>query len=356
MNNYSNYSNGGVATQFNFGRTKDGRSVTAYRIENGRGASAVILDYGCVVQSLCVPDAQGDFTDVVLGYDTVREYEENDGYMGAAVGRVANRIGRGVFELNGRTYRLACNDGENHLHGGIRGFDKVFWEAEATEDGLALTRLSPDGEEGYPGSLEVKITYSLTDGNALRIVYDAVSDADTLVNLTNHSYFNLNGGGSTLGHTLRIFADAFTENDPSCLPTGRLLPVAGTPFDFREPKQIGRDIFWDNTQLWYGAGYDHNYVLPDGSGTAMLKAAAVLYGPETGIGMTVWTDRPGMQLYTGNHLTPRQGKNGSMIDRRGGLCLETQIWPNATAYPHFPSPILKAGERYHSETAYQFEV
>ncbi|NLA85713.1 MAG: galactose mutarotase, partial [Clostridiales bacterium] len=238
--------------QYIFGRTIDGRDVTAWRLENTRGAAATILDYGCTVQSLLIPNARGGLTDAVLGYDTAAEYEENGGYAGAVIGRVANRIGKSEFTLNGSTYRLARNDGENHLHGGIRGFDKAFWKAEAGQNTLALSRLSPDGEEGYPGNLEVTVTYLLNEDNALRIVYDAVSDDDTLINLTNHSYFNLNGEGSVLGHYLQINASTFTENDRDCLPTGRLLPSAGTPFDFREPKPIGRDIEAPDIQLCYG--------------------------------------------------------------------------------------------------------
>ncbi len=339
-----------------FGHTKDGDGVTAWRLENTRGAAATVLDYGCTIQSLCMPNARGGLTDVVLGYDSVAEYEENGGYAGAVIGRFANRIGKSEFTLNGKTYPLARNDGENHLHGGIRSFDKVLWKAEAGQSTLVLSRLSPEGEEGYPGNLEVTVTYLLTDDNTLRIVYDAVSDDDTLVNLTDHSYFNLNGEGSVLGHYLLINASAFTENDRNCLPTGRLLPVSGTPFDFREPKQIGRDIEAPDMQLRYGSGYDHNYILKNDAEPAQLKKAAVLYSPESGIRMTAYTTQPGMQLYTGNHLTPRKGKKGCLIRKRGGVCLETQLWPNATAYPHFPSPILRAGERYHTETVYRFEV
>jgi aldose 1-epimerase len=340
-----------------FGRTKDGYDVTAYRLENGLGASAVILDYGCTVQSLCMPNARGTFTDVVLGYDTVSAYEENSGYVGAVIGRVANRIGKSEFTLNGKTCRLARNDGDNHLHGGLRGFDKMIWKAAAAgQNELVLTRLSPDGEENYPGNLEVKITYILTGDNELRIMYDAAADVDTIVNLTNHSYFNLNGGGSVLGHELQIFAGQLTENDPDCLPTGKLLSVSDSPFDFRNPKPLGRDIQAPDSQLRYGSGYDHNYVLTNGKGTLLMTRAAVLHSTDTGIRMTILTTQPGMQLYSGNHLTPRKGKNGTLIDKHGGVCLETQVWPNAMAYAHFPSPILRAGNRYHTETVYHFDV
>ena len=341
---------------FSFGHTKNGLHVTAYRLGNNRGASATILNYGCTIQSLCMPNAQGTVTDVVLGYDTLSEYEENSGYAGAAIGRVANRIGSGTFTLNGKIYRLALNDGENHLHGGDKGFDKFIWDAAMESNILVLTRLSPDGEDKYPGSLAVRITYELNDSDELRIIYDAVGDKDTLVNLTNHSYFNLNGTGSVLGHYLQVFADHFTENDQNCLPTGKLLRTADTPFDFVKPKQLGRDIDAANVQLLYGSGYDHNFVLSDDPNTAQLKKAAVLYSPETGISMTVMTTQPGIQVYTGNHLTPRKGKNSCLIDRRGGVCLETQVWPNAAAYPHFPSPVLRANAQYHTETVYRFEL
>ena len=339
--------------QYIFGNTKNGESVSAYCLTNNRGASVTILDYGCIVQALTVPNAQGALTDVVLGYDTVAEYEANDGYLGAVIGRFANRIGKSEFTLGGKTYQLARNDGENHLHGGIRGFDKFIWNASERGNALELTRVSPDGEENYPGNLTVKVTYELTDDNELRIIYDAYTDADTVVNFTNHSYFNLNGSGTALNHTLQVFAEEFTENDEHCLPTGKLLKTSGTPFDFSQPKQLGLDICADNVQLVYGNGYDHNFVLSD---SEVLKKAAVLFSPETGIAMTTFTTLPGMQVYSSNWLTARKGKNRSQIDRRGAICLETQVFPNALACPNFPSPILRAGEHFHSETVYRFEA
>ena len=336
-----------------FGHTKTGESVGAYCLENSRGSSVTVLDYGCTVQALKVPNAQGGLTDVVLGYNTVSENEENDGYLGAAIGRFANRIGKSEFTLNGKTHYLARNDGENHLHGGIKGFDKYIWVASEKGNALELTRESPDGEESYPGKLTVKITYELTDSNELKITYDADTDADTVVNLTNHSYFNLNGEGTVLNHNLQVFAEQFTENDEHCLPTGRLFKTEGTPFDFAEPKQLGRDIDADNVQLHYGKGYDHNFVLED---SAKLKKAAVLYSPETGIAMTALTTLPGVQVYSGNWLSSRKGKNGSHIDRRYAICLETQVFPNAMACANFPSPVLRAGEHFHTETVYRFDL
>jgi aldose 1-epimerase len=342
-----------------FGRTADGGTVTAWCLRNHQGAQAVILDYGCTVQSLVVPDARGGFTDVVLGYDTVHEYEDNGGYIGCAVGRFANRIGKGAFTLNEKTYLLARNDGENHLHGGLRGFDKYIWDSEVQGNSLALTRLSPDGEENYPGNLSVRITYTLTDDNALRLAYDADTDADTIVNLTNHSYFNLNGQGSVLQHFLQVFADAYTGIDKNCLPTGAFQPTAGSAFDFRELKQIGRDIDAPDIQLHYGSGYDHNFVL---SGSFMLispvksRKAAVLYSPESGIRMTVLTTQPGMQVYSGNHLTNRKGKNGIKFGRRSAVCLETQCFPDAMSHANFPSPVLRPDMHYHEETVYRFDI
>lgn len=340
-------------THYIFGNTKTGESVTAYRLTNSRDAAATILDYGCIVQSLIVPNAHGGLTDVVLGYDTAQEYEDNDGHLGAAIGRFANRIGKSEFTLGEKTYHLASNDGENHLHGGIKGFDKYMWTASAKGNALELTRVSPDGEENYPGNLKLKVTYELTENNELKITYDADTDADTVINLTNHSYFNLTGSGTAMNHELQVFAEQFTENDEHCLPTGKLLKTAGTPFDFAESKAVGRDIGADDVQLHYGNGYDHNFVLSD---SARFKPAAILRSPETGIVMSTFTTLPGIQVYSSNWLTPRKGKNGSSIDRHCSICLETQVFPNAMACANFPSPILRASEHFHTETVYRFET
>lgn len=342
---------------FSFGQLSDGREVTAYRIENSCGASATLINYGAAVQSLRVPGRTGALTDVVLGYDTAAEYEKNDGFLGATIGRVGNRIGGAKFSLNGTTYCLADNDRGNCLHGGIRGFDKCLWEAAAAssgteagapEDSVSFTRLSPDGEEGFPGNLTVRVTYTLTEENALRIRYDADTDKDTLVSLTNHSYFNLEGRGTVLDHLLTIHADRFCENDSGCLPTGRLLPVEGTPFDFRTEKPIGRDLEADHIQLKNGGGYDHCYVL---SG----MNAAVLYAPGTGIRMRVITDAPGMQLYTSNFLPPRPCQGGQVFGLRDAAALETQLFPNGMNCYGFPSPVLRAGQHLQSETVYAFD-
>ena len=334
-----------------FGVTKNGEQVTAYTLKNG-AMSAVILDYGCTIQALCAPDKNGTPVDVVLGYVTVAEYEQHDGYLGAAIGRVGNRIAKGKFTLNGKDYTLAVNNGPNHLHGGLVGFDSVIWNAKVTGDALVLSRLSPDGEEGYPGNLDVTITYRLTE-DALSITYDAKTDADTLLNLTNHSYFNLAGEGDVLDHILQVNADAFCEGDADCLPTGKLIPVNGTPFDFTAAKKIGQDIGADDIQLKNAGGYDHNVCLSD---PADVKTAAILYSEKTGIEMTTTTTLPGMQLYSANFLTERTGKGGRTIGFRHALCLETQRYPDAIHNPHFPSVVLTPDKAYHEVTTYSFKV
>lgn len=332
-----------------FGCLKDGSPVTAWQLENN-GLKAVFLDYGAALQSLLVPGRDGLPVDTVLGYDSAREYEENTCFFGAVIGRVANRIGGAEFSLNGIRYLLAKNDGENHLHGGLRGFDRRLWQSEAAgESAVRFFRLSPDGEEGYPGNLQLSVTYAL-EGGALSICYEARTDADTPVVLTNHSYFNLNGGGSVLKHTLSVAAERFTENDAACLPTGRILSVEGTPFDFRRAKAIGRDIDTDDAQLHNGGGYDHNFIL---TGAA---DAAVLVGDLSGIRMTMHTDMPGVQVYSGNNLTPHRGKGGAAYARRDALCLETQLFPNALRCYGFPSPILHPGELLCSRTVYAFDT
>ena len=334
-------------TTFPFGSLADGAAVTAARIQNAAGASVTVLDYGATVQSICVPDRNRRLVDVVLGYDSPADYATRKGYLGATVGRVANRISGAAFSLNGRTYELAKNNGENHLHGGIRGFSYYVWDMAAGDDSVVFARLSPNGEEGYPGALRVRVTFTLTPDNALRIVYDADADADTLVNLTNHSYFNLNDGGSVLDHTLQIFAGRFCENDAGCLPTGRLLDVEGTPFDFRVAKPIGRDIDADDEQLRLGGGYDHNFCLGGGR-------AAVVTGDRSGVVMTVDTDMPGVQLYSANGLPRQSGKGGAMMGPREAVCLETQLWPNVMNCYGFPSPVLRGGQHLRSETVYAF--
>ena len=332
-----------------FGSTGDGRKVTAWCIEN-EGMSVTLIDYGATVQALTVPDRSGRPVDVVLGYDTVQDYEANGFFLGATIGRVGNRIGGASFKLNGREYVLAKNDGENHLHGGNFGFDRQMWQgASSGENSVTFSRLSPDGEEGYPGNLQVSVTFTLS-GGALHISYDADTDADTVVNLTNHSYFNLNGGGTVLEHMLQVSAEKFTEADAGCLPTGRMLSVAGTAFDFRTPKPIGRDIEKDELQLSFGRGYDHNFVLTG------ADQAAMLWSEQSGICMTMRTDLPGVQVYSGNALLEHTGKGGAEYGFRKAICLETQLFPNAMRCYGFPSPILRAGQHLHTETSYAFSL
>ena len=335
-----------------FGVTKDGRVVTAWMLENGNGMRATILDYGCTVQSLMVPDCTGRSVDVVLGYNTIEEYEKNSGYLGAVVGRVGNRICEGRFTLNGKDYQLAQNDRGNHLHGGIVGFDKKVWKGCRNGDELVLLGISPDGEEGYPGNVYAEVRYRLDEDNTLRITYDALSDRDTLLNLTNHSYFNLSGGGTILNHELQIFANEFLEADKNCLPTGKRLSVSNTPFDFREPKTVGRDINEKDDQLACGNGYDHNFCLSD---EGEWKRVAILRCPATGIVMSCMTTQPGVQFYSANGLSERMGKKGRM-GVRDALCLETQVWPDAIHHADFPSAVLKGNIPFHSQTAYRFSL
>ena len=334
--------------KYKFGTLSDGTEVTAIKASNDASMSMTIINYGATVQSLTVPAADGTLTDVVLGYDNPEDYERGTAYLGATIGRVGNRIGGAAFTLNGQTYELAKNDGENHLHGGIKGFDKCMWNIYAEGSSVICSRLSSDGEEGYPGNLEVTVTFTLTDDNALQIAYDAESDADTVINLTNHSYFNLNGGGSVLDHILQISADRFCEGDAGCLPTGRLLDVSGTPFDFRQPKAIGRDIEADNEQLRLAGGYDHNYCL-NGTHAATLSSA------QTGIIMDVFTDRPGMQVYSANMMDPGDPpfKGKASRCKHCAIALETQDYPNSINLGK-NSVILKPGEKYNTTTVYKF--
>ncbi len=334
-----------------FGMTQSGERVKSYTIVTPM-LCGEFLDYGATIRSLSVKDRSGNWVDVVLGYDTVSEYEMQDGYLGACIGRVGNRIGNGEFALNGQTYPLAKNDGANHLHGGNRGFDKFIWDAELGENYVRFSRCSPDGEEGYPGNLMVSVTYRLTD-STLELIYDAETDKDTLCNLTNHTYWNLNGGGTVLEHSLQVNADGFLENDSGCLPTGKILSVVGTPMDFCTPKQIGKDIHADHIQLRNCGGYDHNFCLREQSG---LHEAALLYSERTGITMRTMTTMPGLQVYSGNFLTKRPGKNGATYEKQHAICLETQFYPNAMKCDGFPEPILKNGEKYHHVTQYIFSV
>jgi aldose 1-epimerase len=335
-------------------------SVREFALENSNGMKVRLTNYGAIVTAIEVPDRTGQFADVALGHSSLEGYVNavDRPYFGSVVGRYGNRIANGKFMLNGKEYKLAKNNGENHLHGGLMGFDKVIWNAKVTgKNAVQFSYLAKDGEEGYPGNLSVKVTYTLTEDNELRIDYLAVTDKATPVNLTNHSYFNLAGEGSPtiLDHQLMIAADAFTPVDQGLIPTGELRPVTGTPFDFRKAKAIGRDVGMKDQQLEYGLGYDHNWVLHKGKGG--LTLAATLYEPKSGRFMEVFTEEPGIQFYCGNFLDGRlHGKSGKVYAYRSGLCLETQHYPDSPNQPGFPSTILNPGKEYKTATIYKFGV
>ena len=342
-----------------FGKMADGTPVDLYTLTNDNGLQAKITTYGGAVVSLLVPDRDGKLDDVVLGLETLEEYVKKSPFFGCIAGRYANRIAKGKFTLNGVAYTLAQNDGPNHLHGGVKGFDKAVWAAQAKSSddgaGLELTYLSRDGEENYPGNLSVTVTYTLTNDDALRIDYMATTDADTVVNLTNHTYFNLadGGAGDILGHELMIDAERFTPTDSTAIPTGELRSVAGTPMDFRQLTAIGARIEQDDEQLRFGHGYDHNWVLNSSAGR--LALAAKVREPVTGRVMEVYTTEPGIQFYSGNFLNGTiTGKGGAVYHKRSGLCLETQHFPDSPNQPDFPSTVLKPGETYQTTTIYKF--
>ncbi len=341
-----------------FGKTPDGQNVDLYTLTNQNGMQVAITNFGGIVVRIQTVDRQGKTDDVVLGYDSLDGYVNDTAYFGAVIGRYGNRIALGKFTLDGAMYTLARNNGENSLHGGIKGFNKAVWQARemAVEDGpsVELTYLSKDGEEGYPGNLSVKVLYTLTDRNELKIDYTATTDKKTVLNLTNHSYFNLNPAGSdVLQHLLMIQADKFTPVDAGLIPTGELRSVAGTPFDFRKPTAIGARIEQEDEQLKLGKGYDHNFVL-NRKGKGMELAARVVE-PTTGRVLEVLTDEPGLQFYTGNFLDGSvRGKGGKAYGRRSAFCLETQHFPDSPNHPKFPSTELKPGEKYQTTTIYRF--
>jgi aldose 1-epimerase len=342
-----------------FGKTADGTAVELYTLTNANGVEAKIMTYGGIVVSLRVPDRKGTLGDVVLGYDELEGYLNNNPFFGALVGRYANRIARGKFTLDGHTFSLAQNDGENHLHGGTRGFDKVVWQARPVNSksgvGLKLTYLSKDGEEGYPGNLFVTVVYTLTSSNQLKIVYSATTDKKTIVNLTHHSYFNLAGPGTrdVLDHKLMLNADRFTPIVKGAIPTGELKSVKGTPMDFTRPTPIRDMINQSDEQISLGSGLDHNWVLNKRG--SELSLAARVYEPTTGRIMEVYTTEPGIQFYTGNFLDGTiRGKGGKVYLRRSGFCLEAQHFPDSPNEPNFPSVVLAPGQRYSQTTVYKF--
>jgi len=347
-----------------FGEIPEGQKVDLYTLTNSGGLKAEIMTYGAIVVSLQVPDRGGKTDDIVLGYGNLTDYLANNPYFGAIVGRYGNRIGKGKFALDGVEYSLAANNGENHLHGGIKGFDKVVWKAEPIKHrdgvGVKLMYLSKDGEEGYPGSLNCTVTYTLTGRNELKIEYLATTDKPTVVNLTHHGYFNLTGcQRDIMGHELMLNADLFTPVDAGLIPTGELRPVRGTVMDFARPTPIGARIDPDavnrDEQLKFGGGYDHNWVL-NGGGRSLTLAARV-YEPTTGRVMEVLTTEPGIQFYCGNFLDGTiTGKNGFVYKHRYGFCLETQHYPDSPNKPGFPSTVLRPGEKYQTTTIYRFST
>lgn len=344
-------------TKRSFGEVED-RSVSLFELGFKNGLQAKITNYGGIITSLSVPDKNGKIEEIVLGYDHLTGYLESTPYFGALIGRYGNRIARGKFSLNDETYELAINNGVNHLHGGLKGFDKVIWEVVATDrtnDSIRITLsyLSPDGEEGYPGNLKTTVQYTFT-ASSLSIEYRAETDAPTVVNLTNHSYFNLSGGvkGTILDHILFLDADAFLPVDSTLIPMGEFRPVNNTPFDFRVPKRIGEDITANNRQLEYGMGYDHCWIL-NGSITRKPRKVASLYHPESGRYIEVFTTESGIQFYTGNFLDGSiSGSNGVRFDQRFGLCLETQHFPDSPNQD-FPDVVLHPGETYLTKTIYR---
>ena len=342
-------------TSENFGKTKDGQKVSRIKLENKDGSFATILDYGATIDAIVVPDKNGNLIDVSLGYSTIGQYETEKAYFGSTVGRCANRIAGGRFTLSGKEYKLAVNNGENHLHGGIKAFDKKVFDYKIEDDSVLFTLLSPDGDEGYPGNLSVGVRFSFSKEHELKIEYHAQSDQDTPINLTNHAYFNLNGEGSgdILGHSMKIYAPEFTPINKNMIPTGEIAKVAGTPLDFTEAKEIGRDIEAADEQLQYGFGYDHNFVLGD---DGAMKLCAETVGEKSGIKMKTLTTKPAVQLYCGNMMEKSVGKSGKSYDKRHGFCLETQYYPNSVNQANFPSSILKKGETYNSTTIYAFSV
>ncbi len=341
--------------------TADGQNVDLYTLKNRNGVEAKITNYGGIVVSLKVPDRNRKFDDVVLGLNDLDSYLKGHPYFGAIVGRYGNRIAKGRFTLNGVEYKLAVNNGENHLHGGIKGFDKVVWTAQeqksAAGPAIRLTYLSKDGEEGYPGNLQTTVVYTLTNKNELRIDYTATTDKDTVLNLTHHSYFNLagEGNGDILNHKLMLNASRFTPTDAGSIPTGELRSVTGTPFNFLTATAIGARIKDDYDQLKLGNGYDHNFVVNGRMG--VLRRAARVSEPTTGRVMEVWTTEPGVQFYTGNFLDGTlTGKSGKIYQRRYGFCLETQHYPDSPNKPSFPTTTLKKGATFHSTTIYRFSA
>ena len=338
-----------------YGKMPDGTPIDLYTLKDGK-IEVRIMNYGATIQSILVPDRNGKVGDIALGFDTLDGYVTgNKPFFGVIAGRYANRVAHATFQLDGKTYHIPANDGDNALHGGKVGFDKKVWQAKQIKDGVELTLVSPDGDQGFPGTLTTIVRYTLK-GNELHIEYAATTDKDTVLNLTNHSYFNLKGQGEgdILNHQVEIDATRYTPVDANLIPTGVLAPVAGTPFDFLKPHVIGERIDADNEQLKLGIGYDHNFVL---NGGGKYAEAAEVYEPTTGRVLQVWTDQPGVQFYTGNHLDGTvTGKGGKVYKKRYGFCLETQHFPDSPNHPSFPTTELKPGQTFHSQTVVKFSA
>ncbi|MCU6746320.1 galactose mutarotase [Faecalicatena acetigenes] len=345
-----------VGTKREFGWTKEGRTVSLYVLQNKNGTAAEITDLGASLVRLWVRDKEGKRTDVVLGYDTPEGYKKGTCFFGAIVGRNANRIAGAQFELNKMAYTLADNDNGNNLHSGTDFYNTRIWETEEYTDSYVRFKLhSPDGDQGFPGNADIYVTYRLDERDTLDIRYEASADKDSLFNLTNHSYFNLDGhdSGSVLGHTLQLEADCFTPGNAYAIPTGEILSAEGTPMDFRNGAKIGARIEEEYEPLHFGNGYDHNWVLKN---QGKFEKAAELRGEKSGIVMETYTDRPGIQIYTANYVENEKGKNGAVYGKRSAVCLETQCWPDAVHHENFPSPVCRAGEKYDTHTAFRFST
>ena len=338
-----------------FGITKKGEQASLYTLKNSNHVTMKVTDYGATLVSLLVPSKDGQLKDVVLGYDNVTGYEEHTCYFGATIGRNGNRIKDSRFTIDGKEYKIDENENHNNLHSGKNGFNSVIWEVrEHTDNSITFYHYSTEEEQKFPGNMQITVTYTLAEDNTLHIVYNGKADADTIMNCTNHSYFNLNGheSGSVEGQILQILADAYTPvADSASIPTGEIAPVEGTPMDFRTEKTIGQDINADFEQLHFTGGYDHNYVL---GRPGEKKVMANAYSKESGIAMEAATDCCGVQFYAGNFIGEQAGKDGAAYHDRSGFCLESQFYPNAVNEPDFPSPVVKAGDTYHTETTYRF--
>lgn len=346
---------GAHITKGSFGKTSDGIEIESYTLQNSHGATAKIITFGATLTELLVPDRHGKMGDVVLGFDDLSQYAKKGPYFGATIGRYGNRIAKGHFSLDGKDYQLALNNGPNSLHGGLGGFDHAIWKAAPKETAagpsVKFTYVSKDGEDNYPGTLTVSVTYTLTNTNELKFDYAAETDKPTVLNITNHSYFNLAGSGDILKHVLYLNADKFTAVDDTLIPTGELKSVAGTPLDFRKPTAIGAHI----AEIKDIGGYDHNYVLNGKAGT--LREIAKVEDPSSGRHMEVWTTEPGVQFYSAIHLNETiVGKGGTKYQKYGALCLETQHYPDSPNHPDFPSTVLRPGAKFTSETIYKFSA